>query len=232
MDPDLFEKKIGLKFKDKNLLKNAFIHRSYLNEHLEENLPNNERLEFLGDSVLGFIISNYLYTNYPTSPEGDLTNYRASIVNARVLSAVAHDLGLGSFLLLSRGEEATGGRARQYILANTYEALLGSIYLDGGLEVASKFVHKTLVPQLTEIIEKKLYRDYKSQLQEIAQAKFNVTPAYKIISQKGPDHSKIFETGVILNEKIVAKGSGASKQASEQEAAKFALEKFDKFSIK
>lgn len=230
MDLDKFEKSIKLKFKNKDLLKTAFIHRSFLNEHPEEKLPHNERLEFLGDSVLGFIVSDYLYVAYKKSPEGELTNFRSSIVNAQILSKIAKELDLGKFLFLSRGEEATGGRSRQYILANTYESLLGAIYLDQGLSAATKFVKSTLVPHLTEIIEKKLYRDFKSQLQEIVQARFNVTPAYKLISEKGPDHSKVFEVGVFLDRKLLAKGKGSSKQASEQEAAKAALESLDKVS--
>ena len=222
------ERRIGLNFKNKDLLKTAFIHRSYLNEHPDEKLPHNERLEFLGDSVLGFIISTYLYNKYPNHPEGDLTNFRSSIVNARILSKVAKDLGLGEFLFLSRGEEATGGRERQYILANTYEALLGAIHLDRGLAESGRFVDKTLLPNLTEIIEKKLYKDYKSLLQELLQAKFNVTPSYKLISERGPDHSKIFEIGVYMKEKLLAAGSGNSKQTSEQAAAKNALENITK----
>jgi len=222
------ERKIGLNFKNKDLLKTAFTHRSYLNEHPDEKLPHNERLEFLGDSVLGFIISTYLYNKYPNHPEGDLTNFRSSIVNARILSKVAKDLGLGEFLFLSRGEESTGGRQRQYILANTYEALLGAIHLDQGLTESSRFVDKTLLPNLQEIIKKKLYKDYKSLLQELLQAKFNVTPSYKLISERGPDHSKIFEIGVYMKEKLLAAGSGNSKQTSEQAAAKNALENITK----
>ena len=222
------EDKIGLEFKNKNLLKTAFIHRSYLNEHPKEKLGHNERLEFLGDSVLGFIVSDYLFEKFPKHPEGDLTNFRSSIVNAKILSVVARELDLGQYLFLSRGEEATGGRDRQYLLANTYESLLGSIYLDSGTEASTKFIHKTLLPHLKTIIEKKLYKDYKSQLQEIAQAKFNITPNYNIISEKGPDHTKTFETGAYLHKKLLAKGAGKSKQDAEQEAAKLALEKLGK----
>ena len=225
MTLDKLEEKIGLKFKDKNLLKTAFIHRSYLNEHPKEELSHNERLEFLSDSVLVFIISYYLYKKFPDHPEGDLTNFRSSIVNARILSEVAGELELGNYLFLSRGEEATGGRERQYLLANTYEALLGAIFLDSGVDETTKFINKTLTPHLKEIIDKNLYKDYKSKLQEIAQAKFNITPTYKILSQKGPDHTKTFETGAYLDKKLLAKGTGRSKQVSEQEAAKLALAK-------
>lgn len=228
MDLSNLENKLGLNFKDKNLLKTAFIHRSFLNEHPKERLPHNERLEFLGDSVLGFVISNYLYKKYPNHPEGDLTNFRSSIVNAKILAKVAQDLVLGDYLYLSRGEEATGGRGRQYILANTYESLLGAIYLDHGLEEATKFITNSLIPHLGQIIKKKLYKDYKSQLQEISQARFNITPSYKLISEKGPDHTKIFEIGAYLDKKILAKGTGQSKQASEQAAAKIVLENLEK----
>lgn len=219
------EKKIGFKFSDENLLRTAFIHRSYLNEHPTETLSHNERLEFLGDSVLGFIVSDYIFEKFPKHPEGDLTNFRSSIVNAKILSVVARELDLGQYLFLSRGEEATGGRDRQYLLANTYESLLGAIYLDSGVEASSKFIHKTLLPHLKSIIENKLYKDHKSQLQEIAQAKFNITPKYNIISETGPDHTKTFETGAYLQKKLLAKGKGKSKQDAEQAAAKLALEK-------
>src|SRR3972149_1750526 len=165
------EKSLKLNFKDKNLLKSAFIHRSYLNEHPEEKIPHNERLEFLGDSVLGFVVSEYLFLKYPDRPEGDLTNFRSSIVNARTLSEVGGKLALGKYLLLSKGEEATGGRERQYLLANTFEALLGAIYLDLGLQRASELIHDQLIPLLPEIITKGSYKDFKSAFQEQAQDK-------------------------------------------------------------
>ena len=218
------EKKLNLKFKRKDLVKSAFIHRSYLNEHPEENLPHNERLEFLGDAVLGFIVSDYLFRTYSSKSEGDLTNYRSSIVNAKILSEVAADLSLGSYLLLSRGEEATGGRTRQYILANTYESFLGAIFLDLGLEASTNFIQKTLIPKLKNIIEKKLYKDYKSNLQELSQERFSITPSYKVLKEEGPDHAKTFIIGVYLGKKKIAEGNGGSKQAAEQSAAKAALE--------
>lgn len=228
MDLKNIEKEINIVFKQTSLLKTAFIHRSYLNEHPGEKLSHNERLEFLGDSVLGVIVSDYLYEKFPSKPEGDLTNYRSSIVNAKILSQVAKELSLGKYLFLSKGEEETGGRDRQYILANTYESLLGAIYLDQGLEVSARFVRKNLITHLKEIVDKKLYKDFKSKLQELAQEKFNITPSYKVLSEQGPDHSKIFETGVYLNKKLIGKGVGNSKQISEQEAAKNYLEKIDK----
>ena len=159
------EKFLKITFKDKNLLRSAFIHRSYLNEHSEEKLPHNERLEFLGDSVLGFVVSEFLFKEYPDRPEGDLTNFRSSIVNARALAEAARKLSLGKYLLLSKGEEATGGRDRQYLLANTFEALLGAIYLDSGLAAASELIEGELLPLLPEIITKGSYKDFKSAFQ-------------------------------------------------------------------
>lgn len=222
------EKKIKIKFQDKDLLKNAFIHRSYLNEHSEEKLPNNERLEFLGDAILGLIVSKHLYETYPKSPEGDLTNYRSSLVNAKTLSKSAGSLGLGEYLYLSKGEEATGGRQRQYILANTFEALIGAIFLDAGIDKVNTFIEKNLLVYLSEIIEKKLYKDFKSHLQEKSQEQFSLTPTYKLVEEKGPDHAKTFKIAVLLDKKKIAEGSGASKQEAQQQAAKSALEKWDK----
>jgi ribonuclease-3 len=218
------EKNIDIKFKDKNLLKTAFIHRSYLNEHPEEPLPHNERLEFLGDAVLGMVISEYLYIHFPGHPEGDLTNFRSSLVNARILSQISASLKLGDYLFLSKGEEATGGRQRQYILANTFEALLGAIFLDLGLEAAKKFIFNQLLPPLAEILEKRLYRDFKSLLQEKSQEELATTPSYKVLKETGPDHAKLFLVGVYLGKKKLAQGAGSSKQSAEQEAAAAALE--------
>lgn len=220
------EDQLKLQFKNKELLRNAFIHRSYLNEHSEEKIGNNERLEFLGDAVLSFVVSEYIFEKYPSHPEGDLTNFRASIVNAKILSNIAQELGLGEYLFLSRGEEATGGRSRQYLLANTFEALLGAIYLDLGIDQASEFVKKYLLPRLENIIEKELYKDYKSKFQEIAQEQRNVTPLYRIIKEEGPDHEKQFTTAVVIGEEVIAQGYGRSKQEAEQEAAKAALAKW------
>lgn len=224
---DDLEKKINLKFKNKNILKNAFIHRSYLNEHTEEKLSNNERLEFLGDAVLSFIVSEYLYQEYPNHPEGDLTNFRAAVVNARSLARISESLELGKHLFLSRGEEATGGRNRQYLLANTFEALLGSIYLDQGVPAAKKFVEKYVLPSLKEIISQELYKDYKSRFQELVQETRGITPVYRVVKEEGPDHEKEFTTGAYLGEELVATGVGRSKQEAEQESAKSALAKFD-----
>ncbi len=220
------EEKLKLDFKDKNLLKSAFIHRSYLNEHPEEKLPHNERLEFLGDSVLGFVVSEHLFKNYPNHAEGDLTNFRSSLVNARSLAEAAKRLDLGKYLFLSKGEESTGGRDRQYLLANTFEALLGAIYLDSGIKPAEKLISEELLPLLTNIIDKKLYKDFKSAFQEVSQEKVNVTPVYKVLEETGPDHNRNFKVGVFLNEEEAGVGEGKSKQIAEQEAAKAALAKF------
>ncbi len=225
---DELEKTLNLKFKDQNLVKSAFIHRSYLNEHPDETLPHNERLEFLGDSVLGFVVSEYLFKTYPDHPEGDLTNFRSSIVNARVLAQAAKKLNLGSFLLLSRGEEATGGRDRQYLLANTFEAMLGAIYLDLGIKEAEKLIHSELIPLLTDIVSNKLYRDFKSLLQEKLQEKIGITPSYKVLEEIGPDHNRTFKVGVFASDKLLAEGTGRSKQLAEQEAASSALANIDK----
>ncbi len=221
---EIFENKFKLKFKNKKLLKIAFIHRSYLNEHPKVELPHNERLEFLGDAVLGLIVSEHLFKKYPKHPEGDLTNFRSSLVNAKTLSKAAKSLKLGQYLSLSKGEEATGGRERQYILANTFESLLGALYLDQGLAATREFIEKYLLTFLSEIIQKKLYKDFKSLLQEKSQEELSVTPAYKILEEKGPDHVKTFRTGVFLGRKKVADGTGNSKQSAEQEAARSALE--------
>lgn len=217
------EKSLKINFKDKDLLKTAFTHRSYLNEHTQEKLSHNERLEFLGDSVLGFVVSEHLFKEYPDHPEGDLTNFRSSLVNARSLAEVARNLNLGNYLLLSKGEEATGGRERQYLLANTFEALLGAIYLDQGIEPARRLIHSSVIPMLKDIISKKLYKDFKSGFQEIAQEKHGLTPTYKVLEEVGPDHNRTFKVGVYLGEKEIANGVGKSKQQAEQAAAEAAL---------
>lgn len=223
MDLEKIEEKLGVKFKDRQLLQTAFVHRSYLNERPGFKLPSNERLEFLGDAVLQLTVSEYLYQNFPEKPEGELTNYRASIVNAKTLSEVSGKLGLGEFLLLSRGEEASGGRQRPYLLANTFEALLGVIYLDQGLETARSFVDQNILPLLEGIIKEELYKDYKSKLQELAQEIQSVTPTYKVLKEEGPDHAKHFRVGVFVNDSQVGVGDGSSKQIAEQEAARSAL---------
>lgn len=217
------QKKLRLKIRDQDLFETAFIHRSYLNEKTNFKLPSNERLEFLGDAVLQLVVSEYLYKSFPNEPEGNLTNFRASIVNAKTLSEVSAGLDLGHYLRLSKGEEASGGRDRPYLLANTFEALLGVIYLDQGLEAAREFINGYVIPKLPQIIEQELYKDYKSKLQELAQERLSLTPNYRVLQEEGPDHAKHFTVGVFLGEEKAGSGLGSSKQVAEQEAAKEAL---------
>lgn len=217
------EKILGTTFTNKDLLRTALVHRSYLNENPKFDLPSNERLEFLGDAVLELIVSDHLYKTYPESAEGELTNFRSSLVNTSSLAECSLRLGVGAFLYLSKGEEGSGGRQNQYILANTFEALLGAIYLDRGIEVSSAFVHQHLIVKLPDIIEQQLYKDAKSTLQELSQDEISVTPTYRVISENGPDHNKLFTVGVFAGSKLLAKGTGKSKQQAEQQAAATAL---------
>jgi len=220
-----FEKKLNLKFKNKDLLIQAFCHRSYLNENPDFYLPHNERLEFLGDAVLELIITEYLYQKYPKKSEGELTNWRASLVNAKILSKTAKNLGFDDFLLLSQGEAKELGKARQYILANTIEALIGGLYLDRGYKSCQRFIKKYLIKELSDIIKKGLHKDAKSSFQEEAQEKKGITPTYKVLEEQGPDHAKHFIIGVFLEQELIAKGEGFSKQEAEEAAAKNALKK-------
>ncbi len=222
-DFSIFEKQLGLKFKNKNLLTQAFAHRSYLNENPDFDLDHNERLEFLGDAVIELIVTEELYKKYPEKPEGELTNWRAALVNAKMLTRVAEKLGFNDFLLLSKGEAKEGGKARQYILANTFEALVGAIYLDSGYEKSADFIKKYLIINLAEIIESGLYKDSKSRFQEEAQEKAGITPVYNVLKESGPDHRKNFVVGVFLSDELVAKGEGSSKQEAEDLAARKAL---------
>lgn len=218
------EKALNLKFKNKDLLIQAFTHRSYLNENPDFYLGQNERLEFLGDAVLELIVTEHLYQEYPQKSEGGLTNWRASLVNAKILSEIAKKLGFNDFLLLSRGEEKELGKARHYILANTLEAFIGALYLDRGYKICQKFVSVNLIKELTEIIRQGLFRDAKSSFQEEAQERVKITPNYKALEERGPDHAKHFIIGVFLGEELVAKGKGSSKQEAEEDAARNALE--------
>lgn len=219
-----FEKKINIKFKNKDLLTQAFVHRSYCNEHPDFHLSHNERLEFLGDAVLELVVTEDLYQQYPKKTEGELTNWRASLVNSKILARVAKKLGFNDFLLLSRGESKELGKARRYILANTFEAVIGAIYLDQGYKTCQGFIRKHLIKELPLIIEKGLYRDAKSHFQEEAQERVGITPTYKVLKEWGPDHAKHFVIGVFLEEELIAEGEGSSKQEAEEEAAKKALE--------
>lgn len=221
MLPDFtkFEAKIGLVFKDKNLLTQAFLHRSYLNENRDIKLEHNERLEFLGDAVLELVVTDFLYKKYADKAEGELTVFRAALVNAITLSDVANGLEMSNFLLLSKGEMKDTGRARQYILANTFEAVIGAIYLDAGYDAARDFIATNLFNRADEVVEKKLWQDNKSYFQEKAQELESKTPAYQVLDEAGPDHNKKFTVGVFLGEDLIAKGDGHSKQDAEQAAA-------------
>ncbi|MDO8481620.1 MAG: ribonuclease III [bacterium] len=218
-----FEEKIGCNFKNKRLLEQAFTHRSYLNENKAQGREHNERLEFLGDAVLELVVTEFLFAKYPDRPEGDLTSYRAALVNTVSIADAAVKLGMNEFLLLSRGEAKDTGRARQIILANAFEAVIGAIYLDQGYESAQKFIALQLFHKTDEVVEKGLWQDAKSRFQEIAQEKNGVTPSYDVISQTGPDHDKSFVVGVYLSEERIATGEGRSKQEAEQDAAQKAL---------
>lgn len=224
IDFSLFEKKTKIVFKDKMLLEQAFIHRSYINENNGSKLSHNERLEFLGDAVLELIVTDYLYNKYPDQDEGDLTAYRSSLVNAVIIGEVALTLGMNEYLLLSKGEAKDVGKARSYILANTYEAYVGAVYLDQGYNVARDFIAKTLFNKIDEIVAKKLWRDPKSLVQEKSQEYLNVTPSYKVLNEAGPDHDKNFTIGIFFGCELIAEGKGKSKQEAEQSAAHRALE--------
>ncbi|OGC80425.1 ribonuclease III [Candidatus Adlerbacteria bacterium RIFCSPLOWO2_01_FULL_51_16] len=218
-----FEEGVGLSFNNLDLLRQAFTHRSYLNEHRTLTHGHNERLEFLGDAVLELIVTRFLYEKFPEQDEGDLTAYRAALVNAVTLSAIAGSIGMDDYLLLSRGEAKDKGRARQMLLANALEALVGAIYLDQGYEAAQVFLEKRLFPKIDEIVQKGLWQDSKSSLQENAQETEGVTPSYKVMREWGPDHDKHFTVGVYIKERLVAEGEGKSKQEAEQAAAHKAL---------
>ena len=217
------EEKLSITFKNRDLLLQALTHRSYLNENPGFGLGHNERLEFLGDAVLELVVTEDLYARFPDKPEGDLTSFRAALVNSKMLSDVSVDLDVNEFLLLSRGEAKDIGRARQFILANTFEAIVGAIYLDQGYGAAKDFIMRVLLPHLDEVLSKKLYKDPKSLFQEEAQEREGVTPNYEVISEWGPDHDKHFIIGVFLGEEKVAEGEGPSKQAAQEEAARNGL---------
>lgn len=213
---------IGLTENNQELLDQVFIHRSYVNEHKSENLSSNERLEFLGDAVLELITTEYLYRNFDKS-EGELTNWRSALVKGPTLAEVAQELELGKYLKLSRGEEKSGGREKDYLLANTVEALIGYIYLQGGYAKAQLFIHRFILVRLQNILEKNLHIDSKSYFQETAQEVLGVTPTYDVLGEEGPDHKKTFTMGVYLEGDLVATGKGSSKQIAEQDAARNAL---------
>lgn len=217
------ESKLSIKFNNLDLLLQALTHRSYLNENPSWRVGHNERLEFLGDAVLELIVTEKLYYLFPQKPEGELTSFRAALVNAKMLAEVAVEIGLNDFLLLSRGEAKDVGRARQYILANAFEALIGAIYLDRGYETVKDFIEKFLMIRLEAVLSKKLYKDPKSLFQEEAQERVGITPTYEVVNEWGPDHDKHFIVGVFLGKEKVAEGEGPSKQAAQEEAARNAL---------
>ncbi len=219
-----FEESIGVTFNDAALLRQAFTHRSYLNEHRGQKGGHNERLEFLGDAVLELISTHFLYEKFPDKTEGELTSFRAALVNAVTLSEVASQIGMNDYLLLSRGEAKDVGRARGVLLANAFEALIGAIYLDLGYDAARTFISTHLFPKIDDIIKNRLWQDSKSALQEKVQDAEGVTPYYSVVNETGPDHDKQFVVGVYIKDKLIAEGSGKSKQEAEQAAARAALE--------
>lgn len=218
--------KLGIKFNNLDLLQQALTHRSYLNEHREYKLDHNERLEFLGDAVLELAVTEFLYNNY-SNPEGELTNWRAALVNGEMLAKISGKIGVEEFLLMSRGEAKDTGKARQYLLANAFEAIIGAIYLDQkekGYDAAKEFILKNVVVELPEIIKSKSYMDPKSSFQEKAQEKEGITPAYKVMEESGPDHARKFVVGVYLGHDFIASGEGMSKQEAQRNAAMAGLE--------
>lgn len=215
--------KINIKFSSEQLLDTAFVHKSFLNEYRKSPKESNERLEFLGDAVLEFVATDFLYKNYPKEGEGVLTNWRSALVKGKHLAEIARDLKLGEYLYLSKGEEAGGGRNKNYILANTLEALIGAIYLDTGYENATVFINDFILINLDSILKEGSHIDAKSKLQEKCQDLLSITPQYKLISDEGPDHDKIFTMGVYIDDEFIAEGKGSSKQKAEQEAARNAL---------
>jgi ribonuclease-3 len=223
---ETLEKNIGISFKNKDLLTEALTHRSYLNEYPKWPLPHNERLEYLGDAVLELVVSDALFKKFPTQPEGRLTVLRAALVNYQILAKVAEKIGLQNFILMSRGEKKDTGKAREVILANAMEALIGAIYLDQGIEPSRKFIDAFAMTNLDEVLKTKSYKDAKSELQEIVQERFKLTPTYKLVTEDGPAHRRMFTMGVYFGDKMIAAGEGASKQDAEIDAAKNALKKY------
>lgn len=218
------EQMLDVQFKNKDLIREAMTHRSYLNENRRYDLPHNERLEFLGDAVLELVVTEYLFHTYP-NPEGELTSWRAALVRGKMLARVSRELGVEEHLQMSRGEAKDTGRAREYLLANACESIIGAIYLDQGYDAAKDFILKNIVKHTDEVLEQKLYLDPKSHFQEKAQEKVGITPNYHEMSASGPDHDRVFVVGVYLENELVAEGEGPSKQDAQRDAAKKALEK-------
>ena len=225
MENNKLEKILGHEFKDANLLKEAVTHRSYLNENPKWGLPHNERLEFLGDAVLELIITEALFEKFPKEQEGRLTTLRAALVNFQMLASLSKKINLEKFLLMSRGEAKDKGRAREVILANAMEAIIGALYQDGGYECAKAMVIEIIFSEVDMVLKEGLFRDPKSLLQEKTQSELKLTPLYKLVSETGPDHKKVFIVGVYFGSEEVARGDGFSKQEAEVSAAEKALEK-------
>jgi ribonuclease-3 len=223
-----FEKTIGVTFTNRAVLQEALTHRSYLNERTDWPLPHNERLEYLGDAVIELAVSEELFKKFPDSSEGQLTVLRAALVNYQMLSHVAVTIGLGDFILMSRGESKSKGKAREVILANAFEAVVGAIYLDQGFEIAFHFIHKFVFSHLDEVLKNKTYRDPKSELQEIVQEDLKITPTYRVLGETGPAHERTFRIGVYFGTSLIAEGAGSSKQEGEIVAARNALNKLIK----
>jgi len=230
MEPNLtnLEQRINITFENKDLLREALTHRSYLNENPSWDVGHNERLEFLGDAVLELAVTENLFSSYPNYAEGELTSIRAALVNYQTLAKISKNIDLDKSIFLSKGESKDTDRAREVILANAIEALIGAIYLDRGYETVANFIKENILSLTAEIIKKELYKDPKSLLQEIIQEKLKVTPTYEVLSEEGPDHNKIFEVGVYFNDKLSGKGNGHSKQEAEIDSAKNALDELNK----
>lgn len=216
-------KNLDVEFASLDILKQAVVHRSYLNENPSFELQHNERLEFLGDAVLELVVTDFLYRSYD-NPEGELTNWRASLVNAKMLASIAKELDVESYLYLSRGEaKDSNSKARDYILANAFEAVIGAIYIDQGYEAASNFIHHFVLPKLPDILASQSYRDPKSKFQEKAQEELSITPHYEVLNETGPDHKKQFVVGLFIDKELIAKGEGSSKQEAQEQAAEAGL---------
>jgi len=217
------EKQLNISFENKDLLAQAFCHRSYLNENPDFRTGDNERLEFLGDAVLELVVSDNLFSTYPLKSEGILTSWRAALVNSKILFTIAQELNFDKFLLLSKGERKESGKARQDILGDAFEAFIGALYLDQKYKACKDFIEKHLMTKLPDILKNNEFIDSKSRFQEMAQEKLKITPHYEILKQWGPDHAKSFVSGAFLEDKLIAKGEGLSKQEAEEEAAKAGL---------
>ena len=213
-----FENIIGVSFINKDYLTEALTHRSYLNEH-KECKSHNERLEFLGDAVLELVVSDYLFHKYPNRPEGELTSFRSALVKTDSLADTAKQMGIGERILLSKGEEDTGGRTKNFLLANTFEAIIGGIYIDQGYDMSKEFIYRFLIKKLEDIVKNRSDIDSKTKIQEVIQAKFKVTPIYEVTNEQGPDHDKQFTVVIKINDKVIGEGTGSSKQRAEEDAA-------------